>query len=139
MAKGFKFGARSERELSGVHPDLVAVARLALGLSPIDFAVTDGLRTEEEQRAYVASGASTTMKSRHLGGNAIDVVACVPNGKISYNPALMLQIKVAMFDAAGRLKVPLRWGGDWNCNGDSGDESFVDMPHFELPRSKRYP
>lgn len=139
MTDKFKFGPRSLRELQGVHPDMVAVATLALKLSPVDFAITDGTRTLEEQKEHVRTGASTTLKSRHIGGFAVDVVACPPNGKISYAPLLMLQIKEAFFAAAKQLKVPLRWGGDWNCNGDSGDESFVDMPHFELPRGKRYP
>lgn len=139
MANTFKFGARSLRELNGVHTDLVAVANLALKKCAVDFAITDGVRTLAEQQVYVDTGASKTLKSRHIGGFAIDVVACLPNGKISYAGPLMLQIKDAMFAAAKELKVPLRWGGDWNCNGDSGDESFVDMPHFELPRGKRYP
>ncbi len=31
------------------------------------------------------------------------------------------------------LKHGLVWGGDWNRNGTSKDESFVDAPHLELP------
>jgi peptidoglycan LD-endopeptidase CwlK len=32
---------------------------------------------------------------------------------------------------ASQLNIPVRWGGDWN--GDHlFNESFVDMPHFEL-------
>lgn len=138
MANGFKFGARSRRELDGVHADLVAVTELALKKSLIDFAVTDGLRTPEEQAEYLRTGASTTKRSRHLTGHAVDLVACLPNGKISYAKPLMLQIKEAMFAAAAELKVPLRWGGDWD--GDpSTPHDLVDMPHFELPRSRRYP
>lgn len=139
MANNFSFGSRSRRELQGVHPDLVAVATRALALSKVDFAITDGLRTIEEQQSLVARGASKTMKSRHLAGCAVDVVACIGKDKISYNPLLLIQIKDAFFQAAKELKTPLRWGGDWNCNGDSGDESFVDMPHFELPRGVKYP
>jgi peptidoglycan L-alanyl-D-glutamate endopeptidase CwlK len=138
MPAGFKFGARSLRELQGVHPDLVAVVNRALELSKVDFAVTDGVRTLAEQQAFFAAGATKTMKSRHLGGFAVDVVACIGPKKISYSEILMKQIKDAMFQAAKELKVPIRWGGDWNCNGDSGDETFVDMPHFELS-SRKYP
>lgn len=138
MAK-FKFGARSLRELEGVHNDLRKVMFRALELTNQDFAITDGVRTIEEQKEYVRTGASTTLKSRHVDKCAVDVVACIPNGKISYNPLLMMKIKAAVFAAARELGIPIRWGGDWNCNGDTGDETFVDMPHFELPRSKRYP
>lgn len=37
-----------------------------------------------------------------------------------------------MFQASKELKVPIRWGGDWNRNGRSDDEKFYDGPHFEL-------
>ena len=57
----FTFGKRSEAELKGVHPDLVAVVRRALELTPIDFGVHDGLRTKEEQAEYFRTGASKTM------------------------------------------------------------------------------
>lgn len=33
---------------------------------------------------------------------------------------------------AKRLKIPIRWGGDWDMDGKSTDEKFVDMPHYEL-------
>ena len=41
-------------------------------------------------------------------------------------------------DAAKELGVSIRWGGDWNMDGNSKDEQFYDGPHFELLRSK-YP
>lgn len=134
----FKFGARSRRELVGVHADLVAVATLALSLSEVDFAITDGLRTPEEQAEYLRTGASTTKKSRHLVGCAVDVVACLPNGKISYARPLMLKIRDAFLAASAQLGVPIRWGGDWDGDPATG-HSLVDMPHFEVPRSRRYP
>lgn len=138
MTDKFKFGARSLRELQDVVPDLVAVAKLALKLSEVDFAITDGKRTLEEQKEYVRTGASITMKSRHLTGHAVDVCACLPNGKISYAKPLMFKIKEAFFAAAKELNVPIRWGGDFNQNGKE-DDSFYDSPHFEIPRSKKYP
>ncbi|MCP9270530.1 M15 family peptidase, partial [Xenorhabdus sp. XENO-1] len=46
----FKFSQRSENNLKGVHPDLVAVVRRALALSPVDFTVIEGLRTLERQK-----------------------------------------------------------------------------------------
>lgn len=33
---------------------------------------------------------------------------------------------------ANRLKIPIRWGADWNMNSDLSDEKFSDMPHYEL-------
>lgn len=138
MTAAFKFGARSRRELDGCVPDMQKVAVLALSLSEVDFAITDGLRTPEEQAEYLRTGASTTKRSRHLTGHAVDVVACLPNGKISYARPLMLKIRDAFFAAAKQLDVPLRWGGDWDGDPRT-DHTLVDMPHFEIPRSRRYP
>lgn len=50
------FSARSLAALDGVHPALVAVTRLALVRSAVDFTVVEGLRTQEKQRENVARG-----------------------------------------------------------------------------------
>lgn len=131
--KTFKLSKRSEAKLVGVHADLQKVVRRAIELSSVDFAVTQGLRTEAEQKLLVAKGASQTMNSRHLTGHAVDLAAYVGNS-ISWNAVLYHSIKDAMFKAADELGVKIRWGGDWDCDGDSGDEKFFDGPHFELPR-----
>ena len=125
----FNFGERSLRNLRGVHPDLVAVARKALELSSVDFVVTEGLRTKERQAELMAAGASKTMNSRHLTGHAIDVAAVVAGG-VRWDWPLYARIAIAMKQAAKELSVPIVWGGDWR--------TFKDGPHFELDR-KRYP
>ena len=33
---------------------------------------------------------------------------------------------------ADRLGIKIRWGGDWDQDGFCSDETFSDMPHFEL-------
>ncbi|RLO42828.1 peptidase M15, partial [Serratia marcescens] len=66
----FSFSERSKKNLEGVNPALIAVARRALELSPVDFGITEGLRTMERQREMVRTGKSQTLKSRHLTGHA---------------------------------------------------------------------
>ncbi len=77
MSEKFRFSQRSEKNLAGVKPQLVAVVRRALALSDVDFGITEGLRTKERQKQLVAEGKSQTMNSRHLTGDAVDVVAYV--------------------------------------------------------------
>ena len=125
MAKGFKWSARSLRELKGIHPDLRKVTDRALELSPVDFVIIDGLRTIEEQREYVRKGASKTMRSRHLTGHAVDF-ACYINGKISWHAGSMKRVADAFKTAANELGIKIRWGGDWR--------TFKDYPHIELDR-----
>jgi hypothetical protein len=43
----------------------------------IDFGVICGLRTMEEQRVLVDKGASKTMRSKHLDGKAVDLMAYI--------------------------------------------------------------
>lgn len=119
----YRFSARSYRNLAGVRPELVAVATLALLLTDVDFVVTEGVRTVERQRKLVASGASKTMRSRHLTGHAIDVAAWV-DGDIRWDWPLYSKIAEAFKAAAGELGVQLIWGGDW--------VTFPDGPHFQL-------
>jgi len=121
--KPFVFGKRSKENLIGVNPNLVSVVTLALELSPVDFTVTNGLRTKERQLELVRLGKSRTLRSRHLTGHAIDVAAFV-HGKISWDWAYYDQIAVAMKNAAKVLGITIEWGGDW--------ESFKDGPHFQL-------
>lgn len=33
---------------------------------------------------------------------------------------------------AAMLEIPIRWGGDWDGDGEITDQQFHDLPHFEL-------
>ena len=116
------FSTRSYNALQGVNPKLIAVTTLALKLSPIDFIVTEGLRTRTRQAELVKQGASRTMNSKHILGRAVDVAA-LDNGKVSWNFALYEQIAKAFKEAAGMLNVNIEWGGGWEDR---------DGPHFQL-------
>jgi len=120
----FALGSASELRLIGVHPDLVKVVRLAITRTEVDFSVTEGVRTLEKQKQLLAAHATTTLKSRHLTGHAVDLAAFV-DGLIRWDWPLYFKIADAMKSAAVELKVPIEWGGDW--------KSFPDGPHFQLP------
>ncbi|MXF06699.1 M15 family metallopeptidase [Escherichia coli] len=123
MPKNFTFSRRSEERLAGVKPQLVAVVRRALELSEVDFGITEGLRTKERQKQLVAEGKSQTMNSRHLTGEAVDVVAYV-DGKVSWDWPLYEAIARAFYQAADELNTPIVWGGSWT--------TLKDGPHFQL-------
>jgi peptidoglycan L-alanyl-D-glutamate endopeptidase CwlK len=123
------FGSRSLSRLKGVHPDLVKVAHLALSYSPLDFTITEGLRTRARQQELFNEGASKTRNSRHITGHAIDIAAMV-GGKVRWDWPLYPRIAEAFKRASKELDVPIIWGGGW--------KSLRDGPHFELDR-RRYP
>ncbi|MDB5420964.1 MAG: peptidase [Brevundimonas sp.] len=118
---------RSRDRLIGVHPALVAVVEAAIARAPVDFMVTEGLRTRERQAALVKAGASRTLNSRHLTGHAVDVCALI-DGKVRWDWPLYPRIAGAFKAAALELGTPLVWGGDW--------PRLRDGPHFELDRSR---
>lgn len=130
---------RSVKRLEGVHEDLVAVVNRAAELTGQPFIVVEGLRDIERQKKLVAAGASQTMRSRHLTGHAVDLVAFIDmdgsgdytkGDNIRWDWPLASAIAVAMKDAAHELDIEIEWGGDW--------KTFKDGPHFQLPWSK-YP
>lgn len=145
----YHFSKRSFAEMVGVRPELIVVAGYALSVSKVDFLVTDGLRTVEEQEHLVAIGASHTMKSKHLEGRAIDVAAWV--GGVRWDWPLFPKIAEAFREGAERHRVKIRWGAVWDKPMDEleddlvvavrryvtrvesiGGSPFIDGPHFEL-------
>lgn len=120
----YRFSKRSYDRLEGVRPELISVTTLALSRSEVDFGVTEGLRTKERQAQLLAKGASQTMRSRHLTGHAIDLVAYVDD-EVRWDWPLYAKIAEAMKAAAKDLGVEIEWGGDWT--------SLKDGPHFQLP------
>lgn len=127
LAMAYSFSEQSRDRLRNVHPDLRRVFDAAIATSPVDFMITEGLRTIERQRKLYAAGATMTLNSRHLTGHAVDIAPWV-DGTLRWDWQLFRLIAPHIKDVAERLGVPLVWGGDWR--------SFKDGPHFELNRRK---
>jgi peptidoglycan L-alanyl-D-glutamate endopeptidase CwlK len=123
----YKLGIRSLQNLSGVHPDLVAVVKRAIQITEVDMVVIEGVRSRERQKQLVAKGASKTLNSRHITGHAVDIAPW----PIDWDDLERFEIMAdAMKQAADELGVDVEWGGDWR--------TFYDGPHFQLSR-KAYP
>jgi peptidoglycan L-alanyl-D-glutamate endopeptidase CwlK len=147
----FKLSSRSLKKLDGVDEGLVAVVKDAIGITKVDFGVTFGLRTLEEQKKLYESGRSQTMKSKHLEGRAVDLVAYF-GSDISWELNVYDDICDAMAEAARKNDVAIKWGAAWS-EGDireyagtaedamnayvdlrrsQGRRPFIDAPHFEM-------
>ncbi len=125
----YRLGKKSKERLVGVHPDLVRVVKRAIKITDVDFMVLEGVRSKSRQEELVRSGASKTMKSRHLTGHAVDLGAYV-GGRISWDWPLYYKIADAMKQASSELNIAIKWGGDW--------KKFKDGPHYQLTW-KKYP
>ena len=147
----YKLSKKSLSRLEGVKPELVEVVKTAITMSSVDFGISQGLRTIEQQRELVAKGASQTMKSRHLTGDAVDVFAVV-GGRVSWELSVYDDIADAFAAAAQEHDVSIRWGAAWHIpniaeyDGTASDammeyidlrrsqnrKPFIDAPHIEL-------
>lgn len=119
---------RTER-LAGVRDELKEVLYLAAKRCPFDIVVLEGVRTYDRQKELVRQGASRTLRSKHLTGDAVDVAPMLDTdgdgGKeVSWHWPHYHELARYIKAAAGELKVHIEWGGDWR--------SFKDGPHWQL-------
>jgi peptidoglycan L-alanyl-D-glutamate endopeptidase CwlK len=129
-----RFGEKSLANMRGVKQPLIDIATLAITLSEFDGTVIygGGLRTREQAAANAANGTGI-LNSRHLTGDAIDLIA-LTGGKIDWKNLVAFKAMArAVKVAAAVLEVPIRQGCDWNMNGNFGESKEWDWPHFELP------
>lgn len=152
----YQLSGRSLTLLQQIHPDLARVVRKAIELSTQDFCVIEGVRTIERQQFLLKQGKTRTLNSRHLEGNAVDLVPWIQGSAQWHWPAIY-PIAEAMRTAAGEYRIALRWGGAWDVNftestqtpqwlnldyaqrrRQAGHSVFIDGVHFELHR-QNYP
>jgi peptidoglycan L-alanyl-D-glutamate endopeptidase CwlK len=109
----FTFGAQSRACLATCDPRLAAVAEAALAASPYDFGIIEGHRSLDRQAYLFAEGSV--------------------NGVPVWEDAQRFAVIAGAILATGnRLGIPLRWGGDWDGDGNARDQSLHDLPHIEL-------
>ena len=136
----YSLSQRSIDSLKGVHPKLAILMGVSIMDSPVDFTITDGVRTIEQQKALYAQGRTksgevvtnadgVTLKSNHQAkadgcGHAVDLYPYC-NGAVQFNDVAKLK-KIAehIKATAQKLGYAVEWGGDWT--------SIKDYPHFEL-------
>ncbi|EAC6449946.1 M15 family peptidase [Listeria monocytogenes] len=86
----------------------------------IEVLIYETIRTKEQQAANVASGASQTMRSYHLVGQALDFVMAKSK---TVDWGAYRSDKGKKFVAKAK-SLGFEWGGDWS--------GFVDNPHLQF-------
>jgi len=122
-----KFGKRSREKMRGVDSRLINVMNELIKL--MDVTIIEGLRTKERQEELVAKGASKTKFSKHIEGKALDV-APYPidweNRDGFYYMGGMIR------GISQQLGYDIRYGGDWDSDGQTKDNNFDDLVHIEI-------
>ena len=126
-----KFGPKSIAALETVHPDLRKLAEEAILV--MDHSVLEGYRDQAGQDKAFAEKRSTKQwpnsKHNRLPSPALDVAPYPIDWKDTAAFARLFGIYEAL---AFKHGIKIRWGADWNNNGRTADEKFIDMPHIEL-------
>lgn len=126
----YKFSKRSLNNLKGVHPLLVKLMFASITNAPIDFVITEGVRTTQRQQELFRQGKSKCdgikNKSKHQKkadgyGHAVDLYP-LPIQYKDIKPYKILSEHIKKI--AKQLNINILWGGNF--------KTFVDMPHYEL-------
>ena len=123
----YKFGKRSRNRLKGVDSRLVNVLNELIKI--MDVTVIEGLRSAERQEELLAKGATKVKYSKHMEGKAVDI-APYP---IDWNDSERFHYMGGMVRGIAKaLNLDIRWGGDWDSDGEIKDNKFDDLVHIEI-------
>lgn len=130
------FGDRSKKNLSEAHPLLQELFEEVV--KHYDCAVIEGHRPKEEQDKAFHGGKSKVQwpNSKHNQTPSLAVDVCP--FPINWKDTRRFYYFAGHVMATARVMgIDLRWGGDWNGNNEFKDQSFHDLPHFELRSTAR--
>jgi len=125
------FSTRSMARLEECNPDLIKIFMEVV--TGFDCTIIEGHRSEDRQNEMKETGRSQLdwPKSKHNKepSEAVDVapypVDWEDRERFIFFGGYVLGIAV-------RMKIGLRWGGDWDHDTQVKDNRFDDLPHFEL-------
>lgn len=102
-----------------------------------DCTIICGYRDKEAQDKAFHDGKSKLVypKSKHnmRPSLAVDVVPFPINWS---DKSRFFHFAGFVLGVACYLNIPLRWGGDFNNDKNFSNDTFIDMPHFELIEEK---
>lgn len=126
------FSEQSVANTRGVDPRLYHILTEAKRRTGINFEISEGLRSQTRQNELYAQGRTApgdivthTLNSRHIHGNAMDIVIMNPDGSANWDA----EGYTAVADAAKQIAAEngyegFKWGGDFS--------RFFDGPHFQI-------
>lgn len=124
------YSKRSAEKLATCHETLQAVFARVLALG-YDHVILEGHRTHERQEELLEQGRTRTSNSKHLESpsRAVDA-APYP---IDWHDRERFHLFAGVVIGVGaELGATIRWGGDWDGDGQVRDNGFDDLVHFEL-------
>ena len=125
------FGKSSQDKLATCDPRLQKVFNEVI--KHFDCTVIEGHRGEEAQNKAFAEGKSKLKYPQGKHNKTPSLAADVLPYPIDWNDTNRMRYFAGfVVGIAATMGIKLRWGGDWNQNTELKDNSFNDLPHFEL-------
>lgn len=110
-------------------PQLIKLFKAVDEVCPI--VIIEGKRTKERQEHLLKEGKSKTSNSKHLRepSEAVDVAP----DPVDWNDLKRFYFLAGVVMATARqMGIRIRFGGDWDMDGDFSDNKFNDLVHYEL-------
>lgn len=127
----YKLSKMSQKRLDTCHPKLQEIVNDVLKFR--DISVLCGHRTKAEQEAAFITKHSKLRwpKSKHnsLPSLAIDIAPYPIDWKDTKGFHALAKLFLSIAHEKG---IKIRWGGDFNMDGDKTKNDAWDLPHFEL-------
>ncbi|MGB5850230.1 MAG: M15 family metallopeptidase [Ignavibacteriaceae bacterium] len=134
----YQYSKSSLKKLESTHPDLQHLFKQVIKV--IDCTIIYGLRTLEQQKDLYAQGRTRPgrivtnldgiiKRSKHQDGLAVDVVPYPIDWE---NRERFVYFAGVVKGIAGTMNIKIRWGGDWDGDNELSDQTWMDLPHFEL-------
>ena len=154
-------GKKSKKQYNTLHPDLQMIVSWGLKYCAVDISLNEGHRPQAKQFEYYKKGRElrdgiwvlvrpkskiTNVDGYKIKGKhnynpslAVDFKAFVPNKPqltwdavhLTYIGASLIMIAEYLY-SEGMIQHKLRWGGNWDKDGDLADNTLYDRPHVEL-------
>ncbi len=126
-----KFSSKSRNNLATCHEDLQKIFNEVI--KNYDCSILQGWRSNQEQeelfrenKTKLRSGQSKHNKRPSL---AVDVAPYPIDWE---NKDRFYHFAGYVKGIADNMGIEIKWGGDWNNNNSFDDQTFDDLPHFEL-------
>lgn len=124
-----RYSARSRGHLETCHKDLRRLFDRVIEIW--DCTILEGHRSTERQAQLVREGKSKVTISKHnyRPSLAVDVAPYPIDWE---NTERFVEFGLFVLKLAKEMEIAIRWGGDWDGDGDLTDQSFNDLVHFEI-------
>lgn len=135
-----KFSLKSNEKLDTCHPLLQELFREVV--KDDDCTVVEGHRSRKRQNRLFREGKSKLQwpRGKHnvMPSEAVDAAPWIPGKQIPWDDPRQFYYFAGKVKAKARqLGIRVRWGGDWDGDGDVSDQQFNDLVHWELVSGER--